>query len=208
MKQKRIASVVTALLLIFSFFLTASGVEYAYTANKSVKLRWNYRENSKYTLKVYNGIPTSHTGRPYVNNAIVMLNGQINQYRNNIHIKSSEYAGSNVRFSVPNPNSWDELNNKGVNGSVIATTIPRSTSGTFYYGYNTLPQSGTIYINFAMIWYNPDFHSDMAGANGNRTAMHEMLHVFGMGHYYGSSLTNGAASLTAYDAEQFRLMYP
>lgn len=189
--------------------MTASGVEYAFDVDKPVKLRWNYKENSKYTLKVYNGLSSSHGGYSCVNNGIAKLNSEVNRYRNNIQVKSSVYAGSNVRFSVPNKTSWDTFNF----GFAIATTIPRSTAGTFYYGYNSLPYSGTIAIDFAMIWYNPTYDSAMGGSYGNRTAMHEMLHVFGMGHYYGASLTNltyspTSTTLTAYDAEQFRLMYP
>lgn len=210
MKKKRVVGFVAMLLLVFSLFTTVSGVEYAEEDQRNVKLRWSYKENSKYTLNVYNGLGSSHGGYPCVNNAIVLMNREINKYRNNIQVKSSPYAGSNVRYSVPNKSSWETFNF----GTVFATTIPRSTQGTFYYGFNSLPPSGTIYINFAMIWYNPAYEPEMSGAFGNRMAMHEMLHVFGMGHYRdGVSLTNDrtpstSTSLSAYDAEQFRTMYP
>ncbi len=213
MKKKRVVGFVAMLLLVFSLFTTVSGVEYAESANHPVKLRWVYKENSKYTLKVYNGLGSSHGGYPCVNNAIVRMNSQISKYRNNIQVKSATQSSSNVDYIIPGAKSWEEVATI-MNGTIVATTVPKSTKGVFYIGYDSLPYNQTVEINYAMVWYNPDYNSEMGGSNGNWTAMHEMLHVFGMGHYRnGPSLTNDqyspkSASLTSYDAEQFRIMYP
>lgn len=213
MKKKRIISFIAMFLIIFSLPVMAGAVEYAAEVNKAVKLRWSYKENSKYTLPVNNGLSSSHGGYSCVNNGIAKFNSEIAKYCSNIQVKSSAYSNSKVDLMIPGSSTWNTLGNYNISGTTTATTVPRSTSGTTYIGYNALPSSGTIYINYAMIWYNPSYATDMGGAYGTRTAMHEMSHVLGMGHYSGSSISNGtpgqtSTTLTSYDALQFRAMYP
>ena len=215
---KKIISVLLIVSAIFTMCFPVSAAEYIENAPVSVanvKLRWVYRESSKYTQKVYNGLPSSYGPYVCINNGIAKLGAEVTEHCDNIRVQSSPYAGSNVRFSVPNSSSWEILNMNEL--FVFATTIPRSTSGTFYYGYNSFDDNDYIFVDFAMIWYSPEYypsyHSDMVGQSGNRMAMHEMMHAFGMGHTTRNSIMteNSSAtstSLTTYDISEFARMYP
>ncbi len=214
MKVKRVISLLVLLLFVFSFPISFGAVEFChnemgYSNRSNIKLRWIYKENSKYTLPVNNSLPTNHKARNGVFNAIALLNSQS---PSNIVVRNAS-TGQKVEVMSPASSSWNSL---VTDGTAIATTIPRSNLGTFYYGYGDLPanSSSTISINYAMIWYNPSQDASIGGQWHNRIAMHEMLHVFGMGHAYGmASLTDAtynytSTTLTQYDINEFKRMYP
>ncbi len=207
MKRKRIISFIAMILVVLFIPTIINAEEIAQEVGKSIKLRWSYVENSKYTLLVNNGLSSSYGHYSGVNNAITRLNNQSPSF---IQVKSSSFSNSKVDIMVPASSSWNTL---ASDANAIATTIPKSTSGTFYYSYNDLPSSGTININYAMIWYNPEEVSTTAtGRTG--TAMHELMHCYGMGHpinYYNSMMNPTYAqlntTLTAYDLAEFSRMY-
>ncbi|MCI8500826.1 MAG: matrixin family metalloprotease, partial [Oscillospiraceae bacterium] len=115
---------------------------------------------------------------------------------------------SNVDVMVAGTDVWNSW--QWATGA-IATTVPAS-NGTFYYGYGSLPNSGTVYINYAMVVIAPD-QKNMSSNDAVKTIMHELGHVYGMGHSYElNSLMSRygvkEGKVYTYDYNEFRRMYP
>ena len=183
--------------------------DYAITARSRV--RWVYKENSKYTLNVRNYLPEDHIAYNSVYNAISLMHQQV---PSNILVRYSSGGSSGMVSYIQSAelkgNDKDKLN---IGGAVEATTVPKSVNGTLYYGFDDLP-NGTVNIDGAVIVYSPDPSQETA-ARHNVIAMHEMLHVFGFGHQkepHVPSLStpdwNLSTTLTEYDLVALGMICP
>lgn len=146
--------------------------EYADDDNKpQVKVRWVYKEGSKYTLNVRNYLPEDHIAYDSVYKAVALMNKQTPS-----NIQVTKEVG-NVFYIQTTQSGWSELN---LARNAEATTAPKAIDGTVYYGYDQL-KDGTTKIDGATIIYPPEGYG-ATKKDHNYIAMHEMLHVFGLGH--------------------------
>ena len=206
--------IVNILSIILSFVLfipiTVFADEIAsYETGKSVKYRWNVKSGSIYTISVYNMLPSSYGAYRYV---VTGTNNIKNQSPSNIgasYLGAGSYSPtSNVDVSRPDQETWNRL---GLGGLALATTAPAS-NGNFYYNYASMPNSGTVYVNYALVMFHPSTNN-MQQSEAISTVMHEFCHVFGMGHTANqnsilSASGVGSTRLGSFDISEFRRMYP
>ncbi len=200
--KKAIASlIILAIAAVFS--ITAFGAEYLGEGNSSTKLRWSVISNSKYSTEVYSLLPSGHGASSYVPSGVSKIN---TQSPSNIRCVVSTFNSSNVDLLQPSEDTWDA---HGYDYLADAVTIPRSTSGRYYYKLNDVPSSGTIYINYAQIMFHPG-NMPHPGNEWISMIMHELCHVYGMGTSGKDSVTSipGLTQLSAEDISEFRRMYP
>ena len=183
--------------------------DYAITARSRV--RWVYKENSKYTLNVRNYLPEDHIAYNSVYNAISLMHQQV---PSNILVRYSSGGSSGMVSYIQSAElKGDDKDKLNIGGAVEATTVPKSVNGTLYYGFDDLP-NGTVNIDGAIIVYKSDSSQETA-ARHNVIAMHEMLHVFGFGHQRRSDIPSlstdvpiSSTTLTEYDLTSLGMICP
>ena len=175
------------------------------------RVRWVYKENSKYTLNVRNYLPEDHIAYNSVYNAISLMHQQV---PSNILVRYSSGGSSGMVSYIQSAElEGDDKDKLNIGGAVEATTVPKSVNGTLYYGFDDLP-NGTVNIDGAVIVYKSDSSQETA-ARHNVIAMHEMLHVFGFGHQRRSDIPSlstdvpiSSTTLTEYDLTSLGMVCP
>lgn len=205
-KKKKTFIFILSLVFITVSSITVFSVEYLEPNNPNVKLRWTVVSNSKYTTRVHNMLPSSHPSFYSITTGVNRVNSQS---PSNIQCLVTTFDTSNVDVMQFSSDTWDA---HMYNGNAIAVAVPRNESGFYYYTTDQFPSSGTIFINYAQIGYNPG-GSILSNDEWISTIMHELLHVYGMGHAYllgTNSVTNNITNdnLTSYDIDEFERMYP
>lgn len=201
-KKKKTFIFILSLVFIIVSSVTVLGAEYL-GDNTYTQLRWNVISNSKYTTRVHNMLPTSHPSFYSITTGVNRVNSQS---PSNIQCLVTTFDTSNVDVMQFSSDTWDA---HGYNGIAIAVAVPRNESGFYYYTTDTIPASGRIYINYAQIGYNPG-GSILSNDEWVNTIMHELLHVYGMGHTGNYSVISvpSISYLTSYDIDEFERMYP
>lgn len=202
--KRRLISFIVAVLLVVWGPMSCLAVEIGYDFNKECVLRWMYKQNGKYTLTVSNQLPSSYSVYPRVQQALNNLN---NQSPTQIQVVAASISTSKVDIFKASQTMWDTYNWN----IAIATTVPRSTSGTMYWTYNHFPEYGNIWSDYCAVYFTYD-DPKSSSQQSTRYVMHELLHTYGMGHYLGDSLTNAgynlsSCTLTSYDISEFNRMY-
>jgi hypothetical protein len=125
----------------------------------------------------------------------------------------ASFSDSNVDLATTSSSWWRTY--VGGNAGIIAYTVPVETDGTWIYSATQVQNTtGYVHIVYAGIFFNPTTPSEVAKNDTMQlqTIVHEMGHVYGMGHtattnsimyYTVSTITQ----LTPYDINVMNSFY-
>lgn len=176
-----------------------------------IHLRWNIKDSTGYVLTKVNG---DNLGSSYsaMNNQLEQAAANWRNSKAKVNCFTASFANSNVDLCKASTIFWNQIEGH----SLVAVTIPTDTNGVQLTNLEEMRASSQK-IKYASIYFNPVPNSSITSHPTKclHTIVHEMGHVFGMGHvdpYKETCLMNPDMNLlvtpSSYDITVMNSFYP